>query len=248
MTLYDIFEAVNFRLAKDKQGNAYTPDKFNVALEAINFSQYEKELEKVIKVTANGVEIKPDTDQMQISWFRKKETLKVHPEGYYLPIDYRHYISLKLGGRKAAPVSPDILDKYASSVLTFNPNENPVCAYYDNDLDAHVQTIPLNTGALLSYYKIPLIPYMDYVVDDNRTIYYMPVGSTLTSDGTLKDFLGNDIVTGVTHLTAETFPYTAITQELDWRPTYHSAFIDFLVEWGAMNLRDAFAEQISQKP
>ena len=245
MNLYDIFEAVNFRLAKDKIGNAYTPDKFNKALEAINSSQYEKELGKVIEVTANGIKRKPDTDQLQISWFRSKGTLKVHPEGYYLPIDYRHYISLKIGGRKADVVTPDILDKYASSVLAFNPVERPVCSYYND----HVQTIPLNTGALLSYYRNPLVPYMDYVVDANRNIYFMPVGSTVTAeDGSLNDFLGNEIANSIFHLTATSYPYTSRTQELDWRTTYHSAFIDFLVEWGAMNLRDAFAEQVSQKP
>lgn len=248
MNLYSLFEATNFRLAKDKQGNAYTPDKFNIALEAISSDRFEKELEKVIKFTANGVEIIPDTDQPQISWFRQKSSLKAHLEGYSLPLDYRHYISLKLGGRKATPVSPDILDKYASSVLTFNPNEKPVCAYYDDLLDPHVQTIPLNTGALLTYYRKPLVPYMDYVVDASRRVYFMPVDSVLTSGGVLNDSLGNLIVSGVSHITATAFPYTSRTEELDWRETFHSSFIDYLVEWGAMNLRDTFAEQVSKKP
>jgi hypothetical protein len=247
MNLYDIFEAVNFRLAKDKIGNAYTPDKFNKALEAINSQQYTKELGKVLKITANGVEIIPNADQLEINWFKKSEALtRTTPNGVGLPTDYRQYISLKINGRKADIVTSELLDKYAASVLAWNPNERPVASFFPD----YIQTIPTtHSSAVLVYYRLPLTPYMDYVVDANRNIYYMPVGSTVTAeDGSLNDSNGNEIANSIFHLTATSYPYTSRTQELDWRTTYHSAFIDFLVEWGAMNLRDAFAEQVSQKP
>jgi hypothetical protein len=244
MNLYEIFESVNFRLAKDKQGNAFTPDNFNTALSAINDDKYSEELAKVMKVTANGIEIQPNGDQLEIGWFKKTETLtRATTNGVSLPVDYRQYISLKINGRRASIIPSDILDKFASSVLAFNPNERPQASFFPD----YIQTIPTNrSSVVLTYYRLPLVPYMDYVVDENGKVYFMPVGSVLTAEGgSLQDSEGVEIANSVSHLLATTYPYTSVTQELDWRRTFHPSFIDFLVEWGAMNLRDQMAEQIS---
>lgn len=231
MILYDLYKAVNFRLAKDKQGNAFTPDNFNVALEAANLDLYNTEFEKVMRP-----EQATDDELFDFNWFRRTTGLK----GNALPLDYKHHISLMVNGKKAKIVNPKELDSYKSSVLKPNPTENPVATIYID----YVEAIP-NGDMVLSYYRLSLKPYMDYVVNEYGEVFYMPEGSRLLSNGNLVDETGAVLQTSVQHLTATTLPYTSATQELDWRENFHSKFVNALTEWGAMNLRDQMAEQIS---
>lgn len=232
MTLFDIYNSVNFRLAKDKQGNAYTPDNFNTALKAVHLDKYNAEFEKVMRP-----EQQTDDELFEFNWFRKTTGLK----GNALPIDYKHHISLMVNGKKAKIINPKELDIYKSSVLKPIPTENPVATFYIN----YIEAIPNGTMEL-AYYRLPLTPYMDYVVNEFGEVFYMPVGSRLTSNGgNLLGVTGALLQTGVQHFTATAFPYTSRTQELDWRENFHSSFVNPMTEWGAMNLRDQMAEQIS---
>jgi hypothetical protein len=232
MTLFELYKAVNFRLAKDKQGNAFTPDNFNVALEAVNLDLYNTEFEKVMRP-----EQVTDDELFDFNWFRRTTGLKANA----LPIDYKHHISLTVNGKKARIVNPAELDTYKSSVMKPNPAANPVATFYID----YIEALP-NGDMVLSYYRLPLTPYMDYVVNEYGEIFYMPVGSRLLSDGgNLVSATGAVLQTGVSHLTATAYPYTSATSELDWRDNFHSKFVNQLTEWGAMNLRDQMAEQIS---
>lgn len=221
MTLYELYKAVHDRLAKDKQGNALTPEMFNVALASVNDTLYEKELAGV------------KDEQAPIQYFRSEATLK----GNQLPDNYRQYISIKLDGKQADVKTPEDYDSYTINVLRPLSTERPIVAFFQN------YVLPQNGLYNLTYYRLAETPYMDYCVDASGELVFMPYGSILAS-GTLT-LNGVVLGTGLTHLTTTTPVYESTTVDLDWRRDYHQNFVDALCEWGAFNLRDAFAEQIS---
>lgn len=220
MNLYELYKAVHDRLAKDKNGNALTPEMFNVALASVNDTLYEKELAGV------------KDEQAPIQYFRAEADLKANQ----LPANYRQYISILLNGKQGDVKTPKDYDSYTINVLRPLATERPVVAFYQN------YVLPQSGAYHLTYYRLADTPYMDYCIDANGDVVYMPVDSVLTNGTLTLD--GETLGTGLEHLT-DGLNHNSQTVELDWRRDYHQNFVDALCEWGAFNLRDSFAEQIS---
>jgi len=221
MTIYEIYSAVNFLLAKDKNGNAYSPSDFNIAIKAINEQLYTRELEKLLVKTEDGRLKVIDDERAEIQHFRKTDSL---PLGV-LPTDYIQWISVKTDGKLADVVTPTIYDSYNTNVLRPLVAEFPSCVFFQG------QIVPTDSHDL-TYFRRATTPFMDYCVDSNGDIVFMPVGSTISGSNLILN--GNTIASGITHLNGIT---TSRTVELDWREKFHYEFIAPLVQWGMTNLR-----------
>ena len=237
MTIFEIYQAVNFRLAKDKQGNAFTPNDFNVALKAVNETIYSQQLNLLLRVGQDGRVVVLNDEFAEINWFRSRQTLK----GNQLPLNYRQYISILKDGKLADIVTPLIYDSYTINALCPIITERPPVIFFAS------YVMPYDGDYELTYFRKADEPYMDYCIDANGQTVFMPVGSRINSlGGNLLDVQGNVLKTAVTHLYAQYFPYLSTTRELDWRATFHSEFIKPLCEWGSANLRDQLSTVINK--
>lgn len=111
--------------------------------------------------------------------FRKKATVSLSGGIGSLPSDYYRFDSVSVAG--ALEPCPILfggeLEERISSSIDYPDEEFPVSEIYGSSIQIYPSTI---TSAVLTYYKIPTSPHMDFYLNSDGEIIYLGVGEQHT--------------------------------------------------------------------
>jgi hypothetical protein len=243
-----IFDYVNTILRKEAEGNRISPDRFENILGVVSLAYWNKHI--VLFEQSKRV-------SNSLKRFKKSATLTIDGNGLApYPADY-------------AIVSQIVTstDKYVDLVTVAEAAERnqdaltvPTATYPIAVLQgSYIQFYPKNLGtATIHYLAYPAEPVFDYVVEDaTDKIWYMPVLSNLSTDGTLYEdedsnswsdsrAYGSVIVTGASHPDSPSLPYLSRSVDLDWNDEDREMMLALILQELGVNMRDGAVENYAQ--
>ena len=256
MTIGELYTYVNAMIAKEVEGNTFTPATFNVIINETNIQMFKDEyglLERQAKATGKGLyELLFSGSPLRVF----TETKAGSGSNIILlsTIDpaYEQFV--------ACTAIHDDLYKDVELVDLAEANyrrakmdgmllyEQPIISLHSNKLVILPTDVGL-AGTELIYLRMPKTPIYDYYIKNSTgKVYYLPpLYKAITTDGITKIYTstGALVDSGVTVPGAiiGTFvmiDYTSRSVELEWKTSYHTDFVRRLLVKAGVPLRDAF--------
>ena len=275
MTLYQIYEIVNYISGKFSSGYAIPPARFNILLPQVQDELYLTLLNGVIAAADNEQALDIILSTTPLIPFKKTGIVDIDPAGSgTLPDDYYRYFTVystekndAVAGisvtmiRRLNVVSDDMFIKKQGDVFT-RADVNPFAKIISKALNV----VPYDMGRVsVGYFRKPAVPYMDFAQDglNPNIIRYLNVGNSIevasAQAGTFQIYkdeqasaAGDDpLFPNVFYsLPASGGPYRSRTVELEWEPLYHEKFVYLILAKCGINLGEGdvtkFAMEMSQ--
>ena len=180
MNLSDIYKGINYLTNKDVSGLSLTPDQVSLVCSFVQQSIHANSIQE-FKRPSN--QPKQDTD---ISLFIPLEELAKTVSlstPYTLPTDFFFQIAVSTGG-----LDCEILDAKSWSETVKNPFYEPLPPPVKIEQGKIVLTTVPTTIDLV-YYRQPIQPFFDYIIDQNGVVVYMETKSLLVTNGANLDLV-----------------------------------------------------------
>ena len=262
MTLFQIFELVNFIAGKFPSGNSIPPARFNILCPEVQDEWTATLYNELIAAQQNEALFNKIMSTTPLLPFKKSVDFTPDATGDApLPDDYNQYMvvwgkvidngnSMSPMVRKIDIINDDTYAARRGSVLT-RGNVKP----FGKIVAGHIQVVPYNIGLCeLDYFRKPTTPRMDWVQDATNPNVIIPLepGNTVElANITDQTFLvykdqysnahGDDPISPVVYydLPATTGAvYPARTVELEWDQQYHYKFVYLILAKVGINLKE----------
>jgi len=264
MTLFQIFETVNFISGKYPTGQTLTPDRLNTVFPYIQDKVFSEEMDLLLKASLGNVELLNRLLSTSIlKPFKKQESVSVNSAGVgVLPVDYVRYLSgvASYGGgyRTVDFVSEEDFRRKQGNVFT-RADLNPFAKVQGN-----LYAVPFDIASvIIDYLRKPLVPYFDCVqpsANPTQVIYLNPGNSVECSNAILgyfdvyKDQYSNS--NGDDPLYSQVYyslpavagvAYRSRTIELEWESYCHIKFVTRLLKMVGVNLDEKEVAAMADK-
>jgi hypothetical protein len=236
---------------KDENGNGFDIDQFNVQIKVVNvekFQSYWKLAEDMAAAQKEALSaiifrlqelsdfIEPIYDLTLVSEVGPVYSFRFAA----FPSDYRYFMGMIIDDKPADLRPYTEINKFRRGLLNGDPDGRPLVF----EGPGMFEFIPNDVkGATLTYLRIPKTPYYDWCLDSNDNEVFMPVGSYVQWNPSLKVFClfdenGSLMVTSVSRDDfSKLSTYTSKTQELEWEDTMHVHMANAVLEKLGVNLR-----------
>lgn len=251
MTLQDILDWANVRIAKEQRGGAFSPEQYNTALMFLNVEVFKKEY-GLPEQYRPGEPLPAITYEITQKIIDDMRLIKVRMDGSdgpplmidqngvaSVPEDYIHRTAIRyqyiLPGRDPEMTEVDVVTdgEWASRLgnsITRPTKQNPCCTFYGKK----IQFEPRDLVAVeFVYLRLPVTPVYDYYFKADGQITYLPPGTS------------HLLASGEIGSAGQTAGATVVskTVELEWPPDMHPDIANLIYKTMAGNLRDVFAYQ-----
>ena len=247
MNLQRLYEFINLKTNKNQSGNTLNPDRFNVALDAVNIDYFKLKYglpEEYVPGRSLPKQYwestTKNTDDLSIHKVllggSLSVPLQVDNKGYAeKPSDYVHVSSMAFnkpvtyGNRTLQePRTIELLtdDQWTPRLQNSitKPNyDYPIARIIGNKIQFEPKDIK---NVEFAYLRMPKTPFYDYIIE-NDAVVYLPEGGV--HDGSV--------------LAAGT---PSRTVELDWSVDNHTDIAEMIINYVSTNLRESFLYQTSQ--
>jgi len=239
MTLYSLWELLNFISGRYPNGQSISPERMNIVLPQVQREFF------FDRVRAG------DSDALQpfSKTMGDDSTPLTFSSGFAdLPPDYYSGGSgyYMLG---ANPRHVNFVSDRAFEYAIVHPTEYPTLEYPVGCIQGNrVKIRPKDVNHIrFTYYTRPVDPVFDYCIDlDNPSrIVYMPVGSYLETQGALKDSTGVVLETNVESRTGA-YRYNSATVELQWPEAAQWKLLYLMLIKVGVSLAEGEAEKLAQ--
>ncbi len=240
MNLGELYSYVDYIANKDHLGEPLAPENYQILLNVVDSQYYKSEFGKILlALDKPGEALLKVFNNSPLYRFLNRGTLVVTGGAAPLPADLAYTIdgTALLGGswKFAKFLSVEAADKLKYTILTAARAKKVVFTQTPSGYSFIPSTI---TSAKVNYLRQAIAPVYDYCVGPSDNVYYMPVGSTISTGGDLLDSSSNLIVAGVTHDGSPTLPYTSISVEFDWDDADKVKLADMIIEMATIRSRE----------
>lgn len=264
MTLYQIYELVNYISGKFVSGNAIPPARFNILCPQSQDELVQGMLRGILAASTSPELYSQVMNTTPLLPFKKSEafTPDLTDGSSSLPDDYLQYIdafATAYAENNTSIVMP-VRQIEIVSEKSFAERRGDITYMFDTFPFAKITggklyIIPFNYLPTLEYFRKPAVPFLDYCQETvNMTrIIYMPVGSYIQT-GNLYDSADQLLYTGVTKQVGGVVPalYRSQTVELEWGSEFHYKLVYPILAKAGVNLGEGevekYAIQMTQQP
>ena len=235
MQINEIYDAVLYRLNKDKVGRSYTVSDFNLHLKLANTDlfkvryglpeMYRPGLPIPPQAWSVSQKIEDDLRNCKVTMGNQSPPLYVNKYGLAdLPSDYVHQSTLYTDYGDIEVLDDDSWSGRLRASLRKPTAENAICRF----LNGQIEFAPKNLSAVnFTYLRMPNTPFMDYDIVNDVEVY-LDENSVHANDTVLSS--GD----------------ASRTVQLEWSRQVHTDFINLMVGYASEHLREQMIKQTSE--
>lgn len=235
MDIWDVYQAVLYKINKDQRGEAYSPDEFNRMLKLVNTDyfklkyglpeEYRPGSQLPRQAWQNSQKITDDLRNCVVHMGGPNPPLYVGADGYaLLPADYIHQSTVYSDYGDIEVLNDDDFSGRLFKSLKKPTLKHAICRVMGALLEFAPKTI---NSVNFTYLRMPKTAFLDYtIIADEPT--YLPIGGV--HDGSVLP------------------PGTpSRTTQLEWSEQCHSDIVALMESYATDNLKDNTGHQITEQ-
>lgn len=237
MDINEIYTLCNYISNKHKSGNAFTINKFNLLIDAINRDFFKKKVEETgyFKVRGDMSYNEALDSSKNLHKFIHNETIAAGGNTTYT---YAYFLGATntTNDVKIEFISEEEYnDRLGDSVLV--PDDDaPVAMERGDELVIKPDTV---ANINLSYYRYPNTPKLDYYIDTNGVIQYLTAGETHVWANGETESDGDPHNAGDPN-------YSSLTVELEYNEDMHMDFMNEILSRVGLKLEKQAVTQMAE--
>lgn len=234
MNVNEIYEAVLYRLNKDKVGRSYTVDDFNLHLKLANTDlfkvryglpeSYRPGQPLPAQAWSVSQKIEDDLRMCKVNKGNQTPPLYIDKNGLAdIPSNYIHQSSIWSNWGDVEILDDDAWSDRYHATLRKPTKKNAVCRFLSNQ----IEFMPKDLNAVnFTYLRMPATPFMDYNITNDVEVYL--------DENSLHD--GSNLAVNT----------PSRTVQLEWAEQVHTDIVNLLVGYASEHLREPMIKQTSE--